>query len=269
MQTEKFGYILDTKISALKFDETLGLIDHWIKEEHQKYVCVCNTHSLVTGHSQKLFKQVLADADLCVPDGMPLVFALRKLGFYQQERVDGPNLMLKLCEAAVPEGYKIFLYGGTAVNLARLGNKLRSMFPGIQIVGEISPPFRNLTVKEKKEIESQINNAKPDIVFVSLGCPKQEIWMHTNRSKVCGVMIGVGAAFEFILGDIKRPPLFLQKLGLEWVFRLMAEPKRLFKRYAYNNPAFVFNYLKMYRKDRKNTLALYGKQPGRWPRLKS
>lgn len=262
MQPEKNGYILDTKISALRFNETLCLIDKWIKGKHQKYVCVCNTHSLVTGHNHKFFKQVLAEADLCVPDGMPLVFALRKLGFRQQERVDGPNLMLKLCEASIKEGYRIFLYGGTAANLVRLKGKLCSMFPGIQIVGSVSPPFRDLSEEEKLDIEVQINNAEPDLVFVSLGCPKQELWMHANRSKVKGIMIGVGAAYDFILGDIKRPPVFFQKIGLEWVFRLLAEPRRLFKRYAYNNPAFVINYLKNYRKDRKNTLVSMESDPG-------
>lgn len=266
MQAEKSGFVLNTRISALKFNETLDLIDHWINIKQQKYVCVCNTHSLVTGHNQQLFKQVLAEADLCVPDGMPLVFALRKLGFRQQERIDGPNLMLKLCEASVQKGYRIFLYGGTAANLVRLENRLQSMFSGIKIVGSISPPFRDLTEDEKLEIEGQINSANPDIVFVSLGCPKQELWMQANRSKIPGVLIGVGAAYDFILGDIKRPPLFLQKMGMEWMFRLIAEPKRLFKRYAYNNPAFVFNYLRTYRRDRKNTSALYGQQSGRWPR---
>ncbi|WKA57750.1 WecB/TagA/CpsF family glycosyltransferase [Planococcus shenhongbingii] len=253
MGEKKSGYVLDAKISARTFNETLALISQWGQLKAQKYVCVCNTHSLVTGYHNAAFKTVLAHSDLCVPDGMPLVFALRRLGFRKQDRVDGPNLMLALCDEAAKKGYRIFLFGGTEKNLARLEKKLTMDFPGIQISGSLSPPFRDLAEQEEEEIRQYINSKKADFVFVSLGCPKQETWMYRNRESINGVMIGVGAAFDFIVGDIKRPPLFFQKIGLEWLFRLIAEPKRLFKRYAYNNPAFLIGYIKTFKKDKRNT----------------
>lgn len=248
------AYILNSKISTLSFSETIELIEEWLKNNKNKYICVCNTHSLVTGYENNDFKNVLKASDLCVPDGMPLVFGLKKLGFSKQERVDGPNLMLRLCKEASLKKYRILLYGGREDSLKRLEMKLATKFPGIDIVGKISPPFRELNAEEEKNIIEEINILKPDITFVSLGCPKQEKWMYINKDIVPGVMLGVGAAFEFILGDIKRPPLFFQKIGLEWLFRLISEPKRLFKRYAYNNTKFILLYFKTYKSDRRKTL---------------
>lgn len=252
----KSGYVLRTKISTLSFQETILLIEKWIEKNEKQYVCVCNTHSLVTGYNDSSFKKVLETAGLRVADGMPLVFALKKLGFKNQERVDGPNLMLSLCQKASQKKYRILLYGGKEENLKRLEEVLINKYPGIDIVDRISPPFRELNTKEKGDILKKINIINPDITFVSLGCPKQEKWMYMNKDKVPGVMLGVGAAFEFILGDIKRPPLFFQKIGLEWLFRLISEPKRLFKRYAYNNTKFLSAYLITYKEDRKKTLSL-------------
>lgn len=253
MANRKIGFVMGTRISALSFKETLELADAWVEKKEKKYVCVCNTHSLVTAHYNPAFKQVLDSADLCVPDGMPLVYALRRLGFHGQERVDGPNLMLALCRESEKKGNRIFLYGGTLENLKRLENKLLSIYPGLVIAGSLSPPFRSLTQEEQNDIGNRLNAANADFIFVSLGCPKQETWMFQNRQNINGVMLGVGAAFDFILGDIKRPPLFFQKIGLEWLFRMIAEPKRLIKRYAYNNPAFIIGYVKTYRDDKRKT----------------
>lgn len=253
MSNTKYGFVMGTRISARTFKETVELASTWVEGKERKYVCVCNTHSLVTAHYDPAFKQVLDTADLCVPDGMPLVFALRRLGFRGQERVDGPNLMLALCQEAAWKGHRVFLYGGTKENLERLEQKLSNLYPALAISGSFSPPFRSLTQDEQKEIRERINTAQADFIFVSLGCPKQETWMFNNRDAVNGIMLGVGAAYDFILGDIKRPPLFFQKIGLEWAFRLLAEPKRLAKRYAYNNPAFIIGYLKTYRNDQRKT----------------
>ncbi|PFR30837.1 glycosyltransferase [Bacillus cereus] len=253
-QEIKFGRIADADIAALDFHETTNKIESWILNQENNYVCVCNTHSVVTSGNDQLFHKALDNAGLCVPDGMPLVWALKAYGYKNQDRVDGPNLMLKLCELSALKGYKIFLYGGTDETLEALEVELNQRFLNVKIIGKYSPPFRKLEKNEEQEIIHMINSTKPDLVFVSLGCPKQEIWMFNHKDKIDGVMLGVGAAFEFIIGNIKRPPLVFQKLGLEWLFRLMSEPKRLWKRYAYNNPVYIYRFLKNYKKNKRYTI---------------
>lgn len=247
----RVGKIINSNISTLSFNETISAIEAWISEKHKQYVCICNTHSLVTASNDSTFEEVLNQAGLCTPDGMPLVWALKSYGYAGQERVDGPNLMLKLCEMSKMKKYKIFLYGGTKETLEELTQKLHKQYEGIEIVGYHSPPFRKITEEEDAEVVRMINSTEADIIFVSLGCPKQEYWMYDHRDRINGIMIGVGAAFDFITGSIKRPPLIFQKLGLEWLFRLLKEPKRLWKRYAYNNPVYVYRFLKTYRKNKK------------------
>jgi N-acetylglucosaminyldiphosphoundecaprenol N-acetyl-beta-D-mannosaminyltransferase len=257
MKNNLYGYVLNSRVSALSFNDVVSEIEAWVKSgSKRRYVCICNTHSLVTAVKNKGFKKVLEEADLCTPDGMPLVWALKLNGFKNQERVDGPNLLLRLSERSAKEGYKIFLYGGTEEVLDRLEKKLKMTFKGINIVGKYSPPFRDLSQTEVKEIINKINNANPDITFVSLGCPKQEIWMNNNYDNINSVLIGVGAAFNYAVGDINRPPLILQKLGLEWLFRLVSEPQRLWKRYLYNNTVFIYEFIKTFRKNKLKTSKL-------------
>lgn len=244
------GKIINSNISTLSFKETVSAIEAWINKKQKKYVCICNTHSLVTASDDIIFEEVLNRAGLCTPDGMPLVWALKSYGYTEQERVDGPNLMLKLCELSTVKKYKIFLYGGTKETLDELTQTLLKQYDGIEIVGTHSPPFRQLTEEEDTAVVNMINSTEADIVFVSLGCPKQEYWMYHHRDRINGIMIGVGAAFDFITGRIKRPPIIFQKLGLEWLFRLLKEPKRLWKRYAYNNPVYVYRFMKTYRKNK-------------------
>ncbi|MFC5472178.1 WecB/TagA/CpsF family glycosyltransferase [Cohnella suwonensis] len=247
------GYILDSQITALSFNETLQQIGQWIEKGISKYVCVCTTHSLVTASQHNEFKQALNQAGICTPDGMPLVWALRALGYKQQERVDGTTLTKELCRLSSKNLYRIYLYGCTPSTLDTLKQKLEHDYPGIQIVGTASPPFRKLDEEEERKYINDINQANPDLVFVALGCPKQEIWMNKNRYDVKGVMIGVGAAFDYLAGNITRPPLFIQKSGLEWLFRLMMEPRRLWKRYLYNNSVFIYKYIKSFHRNKVNT----------------
>jgi N-acetylglucosaminyldiphosphoundecaprenol N-acetyl-beta-D-mannosaminyltransferase len=249
-----FGYILNSKITALNFNKIVAEIEKWImNEEKNKYICVCNTHSLVTAAKDPGFNSVLKNANICTPDGMPLVWALYLNGYKKQERVDGPNLMLKLCETAVEKDYKIYLYGGTEEVLNKLERVLKELYKGINIVGSYSPPFKELNKEEIREIKQNINNAQPDITFVSLGCPKQEIWMNNYYQDLNSILIGVGAAFNFTIGDIKRPPFIFQKMGLEWFFRLVSEPKRLWKRYLYNNTVYIYKFIKSYRSNKTKT----------------
>lgn len=240
-------HIIDSKVSRLNSIETVKIITNWVgTSQTNKYVCVCNTHSLVTAHKDKIFSKALDSANICTADGMPLVWALKLFGVKHQDRVDGPNLMLDLCNKASKQGYNIYLYGSTENTLLKVNMKLKQLYPNIKIVGSYSPPFRSLTEQENENICSKINEVNADLVFVSLGCPKQEKWMYENHLKINGVLLGVGAAFNFITGDIKRPPIIIQKMGLEWLFRLISEPKRLWKRYAFNNPMYIYLFVKTF-----------------------
>lgn len=236
--------ILDINIATYSFSETTELIVDWSKKKQNKYVCICNTHSLVTSKDSIQFKKALDKADLCTADGMPLVWASKVNGYKEQQRVDGPNLMLELCGKSVGNDLKIFLYGSTHENLKKLKCNLESQFKGIDIVGLLSPPFRDENPKLDSEDLKIIRESEANLIFVALGCPKQELWMSRNHKEVNGVMIGVGAAFDFINGNLTRPPLWIQKIGMEWLHRLILEPKRLFKRYAYNNSKFILEYSK-------------------------
>jgi len=182
-------------------------------------------------------------ADLVTPDGMPLVWALRLLGVRDQGRVYGPDLTLKVCCMAAREGIPVALYGGTPESLQRFSNTVMEQFPGLQIACQIAPPFRPLTAHEADEYTQMIAESGARVVFVGIGCPKQERWMAARKDRLPAVMIGVGAAFDFHSGRVKQAPAWMQRLGMEWLFRLLMEPRRLWKRYFKHNPRFVFLFL--------------------------
>lgn len=255
--TLRYGPIVKSNISAVTLDESVILIENWVKSKKKKYVCICNTHSVVTASNNEKFNEVINSAGLSTPDGMPLVWALKMYGYNEQDRVDGPSLMLRLCENSVRNKFKIFLYGSTQEILDELKISLCEKYEGIEICGVYSPPFRKLTDEEDRNVVDMINGSDADLIFVSLGCPKQEYWMFDHKDNINGVMIGVGAAFDFITGKVKRPPVFFQKLGLEWLFRLVNEPKRLWKRYAYNNPVYIYKFLRTYHQNKRHVLEKY------------
>ncbi|MCM2996628.1 WecB/TagA/CpsF family glycosyltransferase [Paenibacillus cellulositrophicus] len=254
MQKYSTARIADSDITAINFRDTVSSIENIILNRQREYICVCNTHSVVMAGNDATFQKALDHAAICTPDGMPIVWALKLYGYSDQDRVDGPNLTLKLCELSMRKKYRLFLYGGKEDTLMRLRAKLEVIYPGITISGSYSPPFRKLTELEDSEVVNLINSSQADIVFVSLGCPKQELWMYEHRDQINGVMIGVGAAFDYIVGNIKRPPLLFQRLGLEWLFRLLSEPRRLWARYAYNNPVYIYRFIKSYKRNKKYTL---------------
>ena len=198
----------------------------------------------MTAYKDVHFQKILNESIIATPDGMPLVWNLKLLGAKNQNRVDGPNLMLKICESSGKMDIPIFLYGNTEECLDKLENKLKLEYPNIKICGKYSPPFRRLTHKEDNEVINMINKSGAKVIFVSLGAPKQEIWMNEHKDKVKGVMIGVGAAFDFIVGNINRAPLTMQKLGLEWLYRLVQEPKKTWKKYVINNPLYIVLMIK-------------------------
>jgi N-acetylglucosaminyldiphosphoundecaprenol N-acetyl-beta-D-mannosaminyltransferase len=184
--------------------------------------------------------RILNEADIATPDGVPVVWALRSFGYKNQQRVYGPTLMLEICGRAATLGHRIFLYGGRDETLGALRERLHVRFPELQIADAYAPPFRELSSREKSEIEKRIRDSDADIVFVGISTPKQERWMYEHRYSFPGVtLIGVGAAFDFHAGRVRQAPAWMQRNGLEWLFRLMTEPVRLWRRYLLTTPQFL------------------------------
>ncbi len=211
----------------------------WAKAGESRYVCAANVHMVMETYDSASFRGVVNRADLVVPDGMPLVWALRALGAREASRVYGPTLTLRVCEAAAREGVPIGLYGGTPESLRDFVTFLEARFPEIQVVCQIAPPFRTPTAEEDAAYTQQLVDSGARIVLVGIGCPKQERWMADHLRRLSAVMLGVGAAFDFHSGRVKQAPPALQRVGMEWLFRLLMEPRRLWRRYAKHNPRFV------------------------------
>ena len=214
------------------------VIEQNIEQLRGKYICVGNVHTTVMAHDDPQYHTVQADAAFVLPDGGPLSGYSRKHGFPEAERVTGPDLMLALF--ARDNGLKHYFYGSSEETLALLKEKLAEKYPHLQIAGMVSPPFRELSEAEDKEMVDQINASGADIIWVGLGAPKQEKWMYAHKNHVNGVMIGVGAGFDYHAGNIKRAPGWMQKLSLEWLYRLLQDPKRLFKRYLVTNTRYLW-----------------------------
>ncbi|NMM38853.1 MAG: WecB/TagA/CpsF family glycosyltransferase [Glaciimonas sp.] len=236
--------ILGATVDALSWDQAIRQIATWSAARESRYICLCNVHSVVTASQDPEFRTAIQEADLCAPDGAPVAWALRQLGFPSQQRINGPDLMWKYLHEASRLGQKVFFYGSTDATLARLRIILAVQFPDLIVVGTYSPPFRPLTPKEDRKEIDKINRSGASTIFVSLGCPKQEKWMFAHRSQIHAVLIGVGAAFDYHAGTIKRAPLWMQRHGLEWLYRLGAEPRRLFRRYAITNTLFIIGFSK-------------------------
>lgn len=233
------GYVLKTFIDALDWDRAVDQVRLWANRRESRYICICNAHSVVTASGDQEFQRILSDADMATPDGAPVAWVLRRTGFPDQERINGPDLMLRYCAVAEKTGESLYLYGASPETLKALVESLYVRFPALKIAGTHSPPFRELTEDENTRIVEDINGSGASTVWVGLGCPKQERWMSANRGRVAAVMIGVGAAFDYHAGNIRRAPLWFQNHGLEWLFRLLMEPRRLWKRYLVTNSLFA------------------------------
>lgn len=238
MEGLKCCKILGTDILVTNMDHTVHLIESEIGQLKGEYICVGNVHTTVMAHDDPHYHRVQSEAAFVLPDGKPLSVYSRKHGFPEAERVTGPDLMLALF--ARDNGLKHYFYGSTEKTLAMLEEKLRGTYPDIQIVGMEAPPFRELTKEEDEEAVRRINASGADVIWVGLGAPKQENWMHAHKEKVGGVMIGVGAGFDYHAGNIKRAPVWMQRLSLEWLYRLLQDPKRLFKRYLVTNTRYLW-----------------------------
>jgi N-acetylglucosaminyldiphosphoundecaprenol N-acetyl-beta-D-mannosaminyltransferase len=236
--------VLSATVDVLSWELAIRRIQDWSCSKESRYVCISNVHSVVTAGQDAGFGDVIRNADMVTPDGAPVAWMLRKQGFDGQQRINGPDLMWRYCEQAALRGESIYLYGGTPDTLELLQQRLQKAFPQLRIAGAFSPPFRAPTAEEDKTIVTRINASGAATVWVSLGCPKQEQWMAAHRGKIQAVMIGVGAAFDYHAGTVKRAPLWMQRRGLEWLHRLGSEPFRLWRRYLVTNTLFVLGAIK-------------------------
>lgn len=232
--------ILGVGISAINMQMALEVLESWITRRERQYVCVATVHGVMECQRDPNLRRIFNQSGLTTPDGMPLVWLSRLNGFRYVQRVYGPDLMLALCQRSVSRGYRHFLFGGMDGVAEDLRERLEDRFPGLQIVGTLTPPFRPMTPEEDDDAIRQINAAAPDVVWVGLSTPKQDRWMADHVGKIAApVMIGVGAAFDFHSGRKRQAPRWMQRSGLEWLFRLSQEPRRLWRRYLIYNPLFV------------------------------
>ena len=276
--TRTVGSVLGAHIDALSWDDAVARLFGWARAHESRYVTICNVHVVVSASRDAAYREVINGSDMATPDGAPVAWMLRRQGFGGQPRISGPDLMWTLCERAASEGMPIYCYGSTEATLGLLEGRLRAAFPGLQMTME-SPPFRALTAEEDAAAVDRINASGAGIVFVGLGCPKQERWMAEHRGpvdtvrpepvegqpewvqgfdklspngggghvvsgcrqslQVKAVMIGVGAAFDFHAGTVRRAPAWMRDNGLEWLHRLLSEPGRLWKRYLVTNTLFI------------------------------
>nr|WP_137831049.1 WecB/TagA/CpsF family glycosyltransferase [Methylobacterium sp. L1A1] len=232
--------ILGVGISAIDMEDAVATIDRWIDQRQRQFVCITGVHGVMECRRDIELRGILRAAGLVTPDGMPLVWMAHRLGFDRVRRVYGPDLMREVSRLSQERGYRHFYFGGGPGLADALAAQQRAAYPGIQVVGTLSPPFRPASEAEDEAMVQAINAAKPDIVWVGLSTPKQERWMSAHRDRIeAPVMIGVGAAFDFLAGTKRQAPLWMQRSGLEWAFRLASEPRRLWRRYATIVPSFL------------------------------
>lgn len=232
--------VLGVHISAINMEMALAEITRWIEVGEQHYVCITGVHGVMESQRDPDLAVIHNRSGLTTPDGMPMVWAGKKAGVAHMQRVYGPDLMLALCRLSIDKGWTNYFYGGRPGLPELLAHRLQQRFPGLAVVGSYSPPFHALTSREMDQVVSQINSCHPHLVWVGLSTPKQERWMAAALGRVSApVMLGVGAAFDIHAGTLPQAPRFMQRTGLEWLYRLGREPRRLARRYLRNNPRFV------------------------------
>lgn len=232
--------IMGVHIAAIDMDWLVNFTEQNIERLKGDYICVANVHTTVMAYEDDFYRKIQNSGIMAIPDGGPLSSVGRKRGFDKMGRTTGPDYMEEIFKISVKNGYKHYLYGSTEETLDKMYRNLNENYPGIEIVGKCSPPFRELTQEEDEKIIEQINQTGADFVWIGLGAPKQEKWMFAHQEKMNGLMVGVGAGFDYFAGNIKRAPQWMQKMNLEWLYRLLQDPKRLFKRYWGTNFKFMW-----------------------------
>jgi N-acetylglucosaminyldiphosphoundecaprenol N-acetyl-beta-D-mannosaminyltransferase len=236
--------ILGVPIHAISHHEAITQIAEWIDTRYAAWGVFCTVYNVMLCREDSQYRAMVNAANLVLPDGMPLVWLSHRRGYPQTTRIYGPDLMLLLTAYGLERGYKHYYYGSTPQVIDRLQANLMKRYPELRVAGSYSPPFRPLTSEEDSAVIRQINEADPDIIWVGLGTPKQDMWMHTHRSQLrAPILLGVGAAFDIHAGFLPQAPRWMQRSGLEWLFRLLVEPRRLWRRYLLYNPAFIYHIL--------------------------
>ncbi len=248
LQTSK---VVSSRISVSYLGEVASHVYTLACDITRSFVCIANVHMVVTAKENELLRSAMEAAAIVTSDGMPLVWELRRQGFKEAQRVSGLDLMIEVCDRAQSENLPIYFYGGSLSVAETMRGKLGVRFPKLTIAGIESPPMLPDQPEVDQEVVERIKASGARIVFIGLGCPKQELWMHAYSQHIPAVLIGVGAAFDFFTGTVKRAPLWMQKSGLEWFFRMLQEPKRLWKRYFITNSFFIW-YLLVERVRRQN-----------------
>lgn len=244
--------VVSMRTDVTTLSSSVGKVIGLSRYKRGAYVCVSNVHMCMETLDDRNFRSVVNSADLVIPDGRPISWAQKLLGYSNAEQVRGQDIMNEICRLSGKESLTIGFYGGESDEvLAQVVSNLESTFPDIKIAYTYSPPFRPLTSDEDEQVVKEINDLGVDVLFVGIGCPKQERWMAEHKDRVQCVMLGVGAAFDFISGSKKHAPRWMQKVGLEWLFRLVSEPRRLWKRYLKQNPRFVYYFVQQWLFGRK------------------
>jgi N-acetylglucosaminyldiphosphoundecaprenol N-acetyl-beta-D-mannosaminyltransferase len=237
----EYADVLGVKVSALDLKRAVELADRWVAAGSPGYICLTGVHGVMEAQSNSALCRILNEAVINAPDGMPMTWMGRLQGFPEMNRVFGPDFMTEMCRISVDRGYRHFLYGGGPGVADQLRDTLQSKFAGIRVVGAYTPPFRDLTREEEEEVRKQVRDARPDILWVGLSTPKQELFMaqYMDRLQV-PLLVGVGAAFDYHTGRIRDCSNWIKRSGLQWLHRLMQDPRRLWRRYLRNNPAFLW-----------------------------
>jgi N-acetylglucosaminyldiphosphoundecaprenol N-acetyl-beta-D-mannosaminyltransferase len=246
--------VLGVPLALTDYERTIEWMDATIATGQRGYICVAAVHTVMACQEDRELRDAVLGSDLTVPDGQPLVWAMNALGHDLSSRVYGPDLMARYCERAALTGARMFLYGGRNQGaLVQLALNLRTRYPGLNIVGGYAPPFRALTAEEEDFVLDEINRSQADVVWVGIGVPKQEKWMAAMRGRLrAPVLVGVGAAFDFHAGLVSQAPRWMQSMGLEWAYRLLQEPGRLWRRYLRYNPLFVAGFLRQWLAHRRS-----------------
>ena len=232
--------ILGVGVSVINMPQALETIARWVDDREAHTICVTPAHAIMDVYQDEELRQIYNHSGLTTPDGMAIVWLLKWYGYSAVDRVYGPDLLLAVCEQSVDRGYRHYFYGAAPGVAQQLADSLQARYPGLEVVGVESPPYRPLTLEEDAEVVGRIRDAKPDFVWVGIGSPRQERWMREHLALLdVPVLVGVGAAFDFLSGNKPQAPRWIQRSGLEWLFRLVSEPRRLWRRYI-RYPKFVF-----------------------------
>jgi N-acetylglucosaminyldiphosphoundecaprenol N-acetyl-beta-D-mannosaminyltransferase len=251
-------FSLDVKVCCTSYEDATQRVIDWAKAGDSRAIFAANVHTVMEAHDDRQFREYVNAADLVTPDGMPLVWSLRLQGLRAACRVYGPDLTETVLAAAEAERIPVGFFGGSEAVLALLVDKVRDRFPELPVVYHVAPPFRSLTEEEDAAVVADIARSGARILFVGLGCPKQECWIAQHRNRIPAVMLGVGAAFDFLAGTKAQAPGWMQSIGLEWMFRFFTEPRRLWKRYTKHNPRFLVLTLVQLMRQRTQALAANG-----------